>query len=345
MKKYIVGYYTENSNSAGGKFPKDIICIFKKNDYQHINVHEGYPKRNPLKSFALIFDDILNLSHIQTKSLVVYIDQACPRLFKFLCFTFFKLKKCNVVDFLEDVDFLRNNYSDNKIKHCIETMNECKCIISQNKNMSRELRKRGLRSQTFELNILDFLSNVVDVEKERNVGEKWSVCYGGNLSSFQSGFIFKLPYCNSVIFNIYGPNLPSKTLPQGCEFKGAFDAENCVGHIEGDWGLVWNGNDIFVDENDKKSTYYNFVCPHKLSMYLLCGMPVIVYKESAMADFVIQNKCGIVVNDLNDLDRVLSEVNEKMYQQLKKGALKIASRIAVGKYTSNAINEMEQYLR
>lgn len=345
MKKYIVGYYTENSNSAGGKFPKDIICVFIKNDYQHINVHEAYPKRNLLKSFNQIFTDILNLSHIKTKSLVVYIDQVRPRLSKYLSFVIFKLKKCDVVDFLEDVEFLRNNYSDSKIKHCIKTMNGCKCVISQNNKMSKELRRRGLRSQTFELNILDFLSNVVDVGKERNVDSKWSVCYGGNLSSFQSGFIFKLPYFSSVIFYVYGPNLPSKDLPQGCEFKGTFDAENCVGHIKGDWGLVWNGNDIFVDENDKKSTYYNYVCPHKLSMYLLCGMPVIVYKESAMANFVIQNKCGIVVNNLKDLDKVLSEINEKMYQQLKRGALEIASRIAVGKYTSNVINEMERYLR
>lgn len=345
MEKYIVGYYTEKSNSAGGKFPKDVIHIFKRNNYQHVNIHEAYPRRDLLKASAQIFADIASLSHIKTKSLVVYIDQVRPRLSKYLSFVFFKLKKCTVVDFLEDVDFLRNNYSDIKIKHCIKTMNSCKCVISQNAKMSKELRRRGLLSKTFELNILDFLSDVVGTSKERNIGTKWSVCYGGNLSSFQSGFIFKLPYFSSVIFNIYGPNLPSKDLPQGCKFRGTFDAENCVGNISGDWGLVWNGNNIFVDENDKKSTYYNYVCPHKLSMYILCGMPVIVYKKSAMANFVIQNKCGIVVNDLKNLDKELSKVNEKMYQELKDGTLKIANQIAVGNYTSDVINKMEYYLR
>ena len=52
-------------------------------------------------------------------------------------------------------------------------------------------------------------------------------------------------------------------------------------------------------------------------MYAICGMPIIVGKKSAMADFVINNKCG-------------------------KNISKIASKMALGFYTQNAIRKIEK---
>nr|MDK6825252.1 beta-1,6-galactofuranosyltransferase [Lactobacillus gasseri] len=85
-----------------------------------------------------------------------------------------------------------------------------------------------------------------------------------------------------------------------------------------------------------------YVCPHKLSMYAICGMPIIVGKKSAMADFVINNKCGIVINNLEEIEKKINAISQQEYLEYQKNISKIASKMALGFYTQNAIRKIEK---
>ena len=53
--------------------------------------------------------------------------------------------------------------------------------------------------------------------------------------------------------------------------------------------------------------------PHKTSLYLSSGIPVITWSQAAIADFIKQHNVGIVIDDLNRIDEVLANVTKDQY--------------------------------
>lgn len=148
----------------------------------------------------------------------------------------------------------------------------------------------------------------------------------------QSGFLNTLQIRDddNLQFYVYGRGAAADNLPEHVIFKGSLSAEDCVGNLEGDWGLVWNGYSQNMDLNDSHSVYYNYVCLHKFSMYALCGMPVIVYSGGAMASFVKRKKCGITIDRLDQLPTKINAISEKEYTEYRHNILKVAKKMAVG---------------
>ena len=80
--------------------------------------------------------------------------------------------------------------------------------------------------------------------------------------------------------------------------------------------------------------------PHKVSLYLSSGLPVIIWKKAALADFIEQNKLGIVIDNLNNLDNVLDRLSKNDYQKMKHNVDKISSGLRQGMYIKNAMTKI-----
>ena len=99
---------------------------------------------------------------------------------------------------------------------------------------------------------------------------------------------------------------------------------------------MWDGN---VDESDEHLTYKNYTKynnPHKLSCYLAAGIPVIVWKKSAVANFVLKNNIGYVISSLYDIN----ELDFSDYELKKKNIEKISKNLKNGYYTKKVIKQM-----
>ena len=59
--------------------------------------------------------------------------------------------------------------------------------------------------------------------------------------------------------------------------------------MDQNFGLVWDGTSL-DGCNGRYGEYLKFNNPHKTSLYLSCGIPVIIWKEAALADFVEEHK-------------------------------------------------------
>ena len=81
--------------------------------------------------------------------------------------------------------------------------------------------------------------------------------------------------------------------------------------------------------------------PHKFSMYALCGMPVIVYSKSAMAEFVKENECGILINNLSEIPQKISSISKNQYIKYRRNISKVAVHISKGNFTKKAIRKAE----
>ena len=67
----------------------------------------------------------------------------------------------------------------------------------------------------------------------------------------------------------------------GDSFGGPFDPDNPVFEPPVGWGLVWDGAKL--DSGDTGLDYERFNQPHKISLYLACGLPLIVWSEGYAA--------------------------------------------------------------
>lgn len=108
--------------------------------------------------------------------------------------------------------------------------------------------------------------------------------------------------------------------------------------MHGDFGLVWDGDSADACAGNT-GAYLRYNNPHKTSLYLACGMPVIVWREAAIADFVLKNEVGIVVESLSGLDEIISAISDESYQKMCKNAARIGQKLRAGEYFKAAMEQ------
>ena len=65
-----------------------------------------------------------------------------------------------------------------------------------------------------------------------------------------------------------------------------------------------------------------------------------VWKQSALSHFVLENSCGIAVESLHDLSQAIAQLDDKDYQDLLVNAKRIGQKIRNGSYLTNALNKI-----
>lgn len=86
-------------------------------------------------------------------------------------------------------------------------------------------------------------------------------------------------------------------------------------------------------------TIYDIIIHNKVSLYLSAGIPVIIWNQAALADFVKRNKVGIVVDSLENIENYIKNIDENKYNEMKENALKISGKLRSGFYLNKAIQE------
>ena len=81
--------------------------------------------------------------------------------------------------------------------------------------------------------------------------------------------------------------------------------------------------------------------PHKASLYLSSGIPVIIWRQAALADFIEKTKLGLAIDSLNDLDEVLANISTIEYKNLIENTRNIASKLRDGSFIKKAIHNLE----
>ena len=82
--------------------------------------------------------------------------------------------------------------------------------------------------------------------------------------------------------------------------------------------------------------------PHKVSMYLAAGIPVIIWKEAALADFIEKNNLGYTIDSLSELNDIKSKMTDEEYNQKLKNAKNISDKIKNGSFLKNAISNLNK---
>ncbi|MBR0341461.1 MAG: hypothetical protein IJH64_04345 [Oscillospiraceae bacterium] len=208
-------------------------------------------------------------------------------------------------------------------------------IIAHNPAMIDSLASMGIsRNKLFNLQIFDYL---MDTSIKAKVNFESPIIVAGNLHSEKAGFVYNLP--DNVNFNLYGVNYKEQD-KKHVMYKGFFPSNELPERLEGSFGLIWDG-DSSETCSGAYGSYLRINNPHKTSLYLASGLPVIIWKHAALAPFIEENHCGILVESLKDISSELKNINQSEYDNMVTNVQKIRELLINGYFTNKVLSEIE----
>lgn len=208
-------------------------------------------------------------------------------------------------------------------------------IIAHNQKMISYLRNTGLEQPIYSLELFDYL---VDGEIKREEVQPDTVVIAGNLSREKAGYLYRLPE-DQTHYNLYGPNLEIKETGENISYEGSFQPDRLPDVLKGKFGLVWDGAEI-DGCGGVFGEYMRYNNPHKTSLYLACGMPVIVWEKAAVADFVKKEGVGFCVASLSDINVCMHDMSQIEYIRMSESAKKMGGKLRKGNMLKKVIEEM-----
>ena len=185
-----------------------------------------------------------------------------------------------------------------------------------------------------------------------------------NLNPEKAGYAYRLPA--GTEFVLYGPNYrpelqrsdgapgssgPSKRRPEDRNYSnapgpritygGAFQADDLIDHMDGSYGLLWDGPSPDTCAGPYGS-YMRVNTPHRISLFLACGIPVIVWDQSAMAPLVLEHGIGFAVSSLGEISAKRMEISAEQYSEMAKKAWLMGARLRRGENTASILEQIGQ---
>lgn len=208
-------------------------------------------------------------------------------------------------------------------------------LIVHSQRMESYLRTVGVTCPMILMEAFDCLS-----EGKIPVREKSRmVAIAGNLAADKSGYlkdIGKVP----LEWQLYGTNWAGSGSTR-IEYHGEIAPEKLPETISGAFGIVWDG-DSLDGLTGLYGAYALLNSPHKLSTYLAGGLPVIVAKNAAAADFVAREQVGVALNSLRELPELIRTMPEEDYQRYAANARRVGAQLRAGENTKRALRKLEE---
>lgn len=335
--------FNDEINTAATKAIEDCKQILNKCNYEDFTVN--VTKKTGKFYLWYVFKGVLKLLiSVQPKSIVAVQYPILSGNAFFKCIIgWLHLKKVKVFCIIHDLDGLRYNANTDKSNKEIQILTAYDCIIAHNLIMKNWLLEKGIKVPIIDLQIFDYLSsNRLNANLGNANSDFKSLVFAGNL--VKSKFIYQLDKLDNWYCNLYGPGFlnDKKDKVKNVSWNGSLSSDEILTKMEGAFGLIWDGDHI--EKLDAQyGNYLRYNNPHKLSLYLAAGLPVIAPKESAISQFIIENNLGILISSILELKDITIDVTQ--YQIYKTNVQKISDKIKNGEYSENAFIKAERYLQ
>lgn len=340
--RYYIHINTDQVNHAGSKAVADCEQIMKSLHYKEIKIYSSKFKNNKLNKVNHLIQ-ILGLYAIPRKSTVVVehpIYIKCNYLNHLKNIN--KKKNVKLVFIVHDLEMIRNMLKDSEYYAAKdrEMFDIADKVIVHNKRMEDYILKHKLASKDklISLEMFDYLVSQ-PLEKKEN-SEMNSLIIAGNLSKVKSEYIYKLAKTiKHIQLNLYGVFFENVQINSNVHYLGSFIPDELPAKLHGKYGVVWDGSEI---DNCVGNTgnYIKYNNPHKVSLYVASGIPIIIWEEAAMAEIIKKYNIGICVESLENIEKTLSEVSEEQYLIMKKNVKMLSEKVKEGWFLKQALKKV-----
>ena len=259
-----------------------------------------------------------------------------------------KDKNCRFIALIHDLPTLRGPLAGD-IKEAnektarlgdIELLKLFDAVICHNDKMGKVLTEYGIdQKRIISLGLFDYLMNEDAKMPERQ--SDLSVAIAGNLIKGKSGYIYNIKsngQNEGLKINLYGSNHSEEDMKEGMVWQGAYDPDELPHKLMGSFGIVWDGSSSETCSGNY-GNYLRYNDPHKVSLYLVSGLPIIIWEEAALAGFIRDNKLGITVKSLYELEDRLKRITQDEYKEMCENVKVISEKLRSGYYFNNALDK------
>lgn len=185
------------------------------------------------------------------------------------------------------------------------------------------------------LQIFDYLTvDSVVKPAEAVFSDPPRIIIAGNLSREKAGYVYCLP--ETPLFVLYGAGYDGPAA-DNIDYQGTYLPDELPAHLDGMFGLVWDGPSCDTCTGIP-GNYMRYNNPHKVSLYLASGIPVIIWDKAAMASFIREHECGILISSLNEAGASVGKLDRTAYTKLKQNAEQTGRLLRRGYYTRKALH-------
>lgn len=347
---YVISEFHGNDYHAGPKAQRDIESILESNGVTKFKI--GRPRaRGVLGRFLnrlvwMIAIRFYRLIMPSNATIIMQYPSAAwsrSRALRLLSPAIIHSKKIKLITIIHDISSLRN--AGENIKNCALTEEESSLfglsdkVVVHNESMKQELITREMDpAKLVCLGCFDYIASEVNrnyIDAKLN-----DIVIAGNLMVDKCGYLASLKFISGIDWRLYGINFdPEKISGGNIHYKGSYSPESLPSQLNGAFGLVWDGMSIDTC-NGSYGEYLRINNPHKLSLYLASGLPVIVWEKAAVAEFVKANGIGLVVGSLYELETKIQQLSHNSYIDMCNNVKILSSKVRAGSFIMRAIESV-----
>lgn len=325
-----------NQKNAGSKAVADVYSILEKRGF--IKIDPFFSNKNVISFLLEYIIMTIKIGKLKMNSIIISnypLRFNLGRVYKWYLLNPInrRKKKIFIVHDIEELQFGLTSADKYFYRRCKIDKNIF-LIVHTNKMKDFLLLKGIDDERIIILGIFDYISSSIYIDRGYFGNE---IIIAGNLSIEKNGFLTKAHNCKNLRFNLYGVGIDEKLLQNdNFDYYGSFAPDELIENLNGSYGLVWDSEDLKGGVG-KKAIYQMYNSPHKLSLYLAAGIPVIVWSGAAVSSFVRANHLGLIVDSLEDLDKEVLNITIEKYNCIKLNVLKYGDLIRKGHFLDDAL--------
>ena len=289
-------------------------------------------------AFFLDLTGIIRACLSLRKGDVLFLQYPVKKYFSFLCHVA-RMKGAHTIALVHDLGSFRRKKLT--VEKEISRLSNADYIIASNDNMASWLKTHGMSKPVGALGLFDYRS-ASPCQKAATVNANAKVVYAGALSMKKNSFLVELTKTLSQWdLLVCGNKEGLKGLHDNprITYQGFVPSEEYIKGIDADFGLVWDGDSLDTCSGEY-GNYLRWNSPHKVSFNLRAGLPVIVWKESAVAPIIEKYGCGIAVGSLRELNDILPRLSQADYSEMKRCAVEMAAKLNQGHFLREALKNV-----
>lgn len=270
---------------------------------------------------------------------IVVLQYPVKKYFSFVC-RFAHLRRAHTIALIHDLECMRRK--ELTISQEIERLMHADYVIASNEKMQGWLAKHGFTKPMGALQLFDYRSDSLSNHRaDHRTSTSPLLVYAGELAMRKNSFLLKMQHIiDNYQLDIYGNDSGLPGLQAGSKLRlhGFIDSETFISSVKGDFGLVWDG-----DSTDTCSgnfgEYLRWNSPHKVSFYLRAGLPVIVWKEAAVAPILEKEGVGLAISNIEELNSRLKKLSNDDIRNMHAQVMRVSTQLSSGHYLKTAVRQ------
>lgn len=292
--------------------------------------------RNKILTFFIDLAGVIKFVFSVRRDDLVVLQYPVKKYFSFLCMVA-SFRHARTMAVIHDLgSFRRKKLTVGKE---INRLSNASYVIASNAVMRRWLQNNGLCNTVKPLGLFDYHSPSPIPDNSRLAEEDIRLIYAGALGMRKNAFLLDVDRLSlGCKIHIYGN---SKGLPQlkdnnNIVFHDFCPADEFISNVNNGWGLVWDGGSLDCCTGNF-GEYLRYNSPHKVSFYLRAGLPVIIWREAALAGIIEEYGLGLCIDNLYEIEKRLKSVTAKELETIRGNVRRISKKLDEGGFLKEAV--------